>query len=105
MAPQGLFIVAAAAWVTDRIADHKRIGEAQVIVGSSLVAGSAIGPTLAGLVIESVGYRGMFWLLAAVGAIASAIVVIAIPEAKRDTIRVRLTPAVPLRRMNHERHG
>lgn len=80
-AAQGLFIVAAAAWVTDRIADHKRIGEAQVIVGCSLVAGSAIGPTLAGFAIEALGYRGMFWLLAGIGAIATTILVIAIPEA------------------------
>ena len=43
----GLFAVVAAAWVTDRLADPRRAGEAQVIVGSCLVFGSAIGPAAA----------------------------------------------------------
>ena len=67
---QGLFIVVAAAWMTDRLADHKRVGEAQVLVGSALVAGSAIGPTLSGLIVDDLGYRGMFWLLAGIGTVA-----------------------------------
>ncbi len=77
---QGLFIVAAASWVTDRLADPRRVGEAQVLVGSALVAGSAVGPTLSGLVVESLGYRGMFWLLAGVGAVATLIVAALVPE-------------------------
>ena len=77
---QALFAVAAAAWVTDRLADPHRVGEAQVIVGSALVLGSAIGPLLAGLVIEPLGYRGMFWTLAAVGAVATGLVTFLIPE-------------------------
>ena len=32
---QGIFIVLAAAWTTDRLADHKRIGEAQAPAGST----------------------------------------------------------------------
>jgi MFS family permease len=52
---QGLFAVLAAAWVTDRLADPRRVGEAQVLVGSSLVMGSAVGPTLAGLVLGALG--------------------------------------------------
>ncbi len=80
---QGLFIVAAASWVTDRLADPRRVGEAQVLVGSALVAGSAIGPTLAGLVVGVLGYRGMFWLLAGVGALATFVVVAFVPETLR----------------------
>ncbi len=63
----GLFAVLAAAWVTDRLADPRRSGEAQVIVGSCLVLGSAIGPAVAGFVVEPLGYRGLFWALAGVG--------------------------------------
>ena len=37
----GLFAVIAAAWVTDRLADPRQSGHAQVIVGSCLVLGSA----------------------------------------------------------------
>src|SRR4051794_32889171 len=50
-AAQALFAVAAAAWVTDRLADPRRVGEAQVLVGAALVFGSALGPALASLVV------------------------------------------------------
>jgi MFS family permease len=76
----GLFAVVAAAWVTDRLADPRRSGEAQVIVGSCLVLGSAIGPAVAGFVVEPLGYRGLFWALAGVGALATAIVIALVPE-------------------------
>ena len=76
----GLFAVLAAAWVTDRLADPRRSGEAQVIVGSCLVLGSAIGPAVAGLVVEPLGYRGLFLGLAGVGALATAIVAFLVPE-------------------------
>lgn len=76
----GLFAVLAAAWVTDRLADPRRSGEAQVIVGSCLVFGSAIGPAAAGFLVGPLGYRGLFALLAGVGALATAIVVFLVPE-------------------------
>ena len=60
----GLFAVLAAAWVTDRLADPRRAGEAQVIVGSCLVFGSAIGPAAAGFLVGPLGYRGLFAALA-----------------------------------------
>ena len=76
----GCFAVLAAAWVTDRLADPRRSGEAQVIVGSCLVLGSAVGPAVAGFAVESLGYRGLFLALAGVGAVATAIVVFFVPE-------------------------
>ena len=76
----GLFAVLAAAWVTDRLADPRRSGEAQVIVGSCLVLGSAIGPAVAGFLVEPLGYRGLFWALAGVGVVATLIVVALVPE-------------------------
>jgi len=75
----GLFAVLAAAWVTDRLADPRRAGEAQVIVGTSLVLGSAIGPALSGLVVEVLGYRWLFAALAGLGALATLIVAV-VPE-------------------------
>ncbi len=80
---QGLFIVTAAAWMTDRLADHKRVGEAQVLVGSALVGGSAAGPMLAAFVVGPLGYRGMFLFLAGIGMIATFIVVALVPESLR----------------------
>ena len=88
---QSLFVVAAAAWVTDRLADPRRMGEAQVLVGSSLVFGSAVGPLLSGLIVDSLGYRGLFGLLAGIGAAATALVVFCVPE----TFVVRRTPVAP----------
>ena len=76
----GLFAVLAASWVTDRLADPRRSGEAQVIVGSRLVLGSAIGPAVAGFLVEPLGYRGLFGCLAGVGAVATAIVIFLVPE-------------------------
>jgi predicted MFS family arabinose efflux permease len=75
-----LFAVAAAAWVTDRLADPRRVGEAQVLVGAALVLGSALGPALASLVVGSLRYRDTFGLLAGVGAAATALVLVFVPE-------------------------
>lgn len=77
---QALFAVAAAAWMMDRFADPRRVGEAQALVGAALVFGSAVGPALAGLVVGELGFRGMFLLLAGIGAAATTIVVLFVPE-------------------------
>ncbi|WP_165066553.1 MFS transporter [Paludisphaera rhizosphaerae] len=76
----GLFAVLAAAWVTDRLADPRRAGEAQVLVGSCLVLGSALGPAAAACLVGPLGYRGLFAALAALGAIATAVVIFLVPE-------------------------
>ncbi|HVW02642.1 MAG TPA: MFS transporter [Planctomycetaceae bacterium] len=83
-AANGLFAVIAATWVTDRLADPRRSGEAQVIVGTSLVLGSAIGPAVAALFVEQLGYQALFGALAAVGALATGIVVLFVPETLRQ---------------------
>jgi MFS family permease len=75
-----MFAVLAAAWVTDRLADPRRSGEAQVIVGSCLVLGSAIGPAVASFLVGPLGYRGLFAALAGLGALATGIVVSRVPE-------------------------
>ncbi len=66
--------------MTDRLADPRRSGEAQVIVGSCLVFGSAIGPAASSFLVGPLGYRGLFAALAALGAVATAIVVFLVPE-------------------------
>ena len=56
----GLFAVLAAAWVTDRLADHAgQVGRgAQVIVGSCLVLGSAAGAGGVGVPGRTAGLSG-----------------------------------------------
>jgi MFS family permease len=76
----GMFAVLAAAWVTDRLSDARRSGEAQVIVGSCLVLGSAIGPAVASFLVGPLGYRGLFATLAGLGAMATALVILLVPE-------------------------
>lgn len=78
-AASGLFSILCAALVTDRLG-AARASEAQVIVGASLVFGSAIGPALSGPIAEVLGYRGLFGLWAGVGALATAVVVVCVPE-------------------------
>jgi MFS family permease len=77
---QGLFGVLAAAWVTDRFADPRRAGSAQVLVGSGLVLGSALGPLLAGLAVSELGYRGLFAILAGLAGVGTLLVLFWVPE-------------------------
>jgi MFS family permease len=95
-AANGLFAVLAAAWVTDRLADPARAGEAQVIVGTSLVLGSAIGPALSGLAVDALGYRALFAALAGVGAVATAILVVFVPETRSRRAETARPVAAPL---------
>jgi MFS family permease len=96
----GLFAVLAAAWVTERFNDSRRVGEAQVIVGTSLVLGSGIGPACAGWLIESLGYRGTFGVLAGVGVLATLIVALFVPEtvtrANRTSVETDNPKEVPM---------
>lgn len=89
-AAQGFFAVAAAAWVTDRLADPRRVGEAQALVGTALVFGSAVGPALSGLVVDQLGYRGMFGLLAGIGAFATGMILTLVPETMPTSSQTRL---------------
>jgi MFS family permease len=95
-ASNAMFAVLAAAWVTDRLADPRRSGEAQVIVGSCLVLGSAIGPVAAGFLVGPLGYRGLFAALAGVGVMATALVVFLVPETLARLREVNNDEAVDL---------
>lgn len=79
----GLFSIMAGAWLTDRLADPRRVSEAQAIVGTSLVFGSALGPLAAAHVIDLLGYRGMFGALAVVGGISTLTLMAFVPETLR----------------------
>ena len=45
-----------------------------------MVLGSAVGPLLAGLFVEALGYRAMFGLLSATAGLATLIVLVLVPE-------------------------
>jgi MFS family permease len=87
-----MFAVLAAAWVTDRLADPRRSGEAQVIVGCCLVLGSAVGPALASGLVGPLGYRGLFAFLALLGAGATGIVLVLVPETVENGVRTSYRP-------------
>ncbi len=97
----GLFAVLAAAWMTDRLGGAHHAGRAQAIVGTSLVLGSAIGPAASAMLVDPLGYRGLFVLLAAVGAVGVGLIIAFVPETlvpestlSRSRSHERLTPAV-----------
>lgn len=76
----GLFAILAAAWMTDRLGGAIHAGRAQAIVGTSLVMGSAIGPAAASILVDMLGYRGLFALLAGVGAVGTGLIIGLVPE-------------------------
>ncbi|HET6880452.1 MAG TPA: MFS transporter [Pirellulales bacterium] len=76
----GLFSVLAGTWVIDRLGDARRVSEAQAVVGTSLVLGSALGPAAVAPLVEVLGYRGLFGALAVVGGAATVLLIIALPE-------------------------
>jgi MFS family permease len=76
----GLFAVLAAAWVTDRLGGMASAGRAQAIVGTSLVLGSAVGPAASAVMVDQLGYRGLFTLLAGLGFLALGLLVALVPE-------------------------
>ncbi|MGO8899197.1 MAG: MFS transporter [Isosphaeraceae bacterium] len=91
---QALFAVLAAAWVTDRLGDPRKAGEAQVLVGSALVFGSAVGPAVTGFVVDALGYRGTFAALGGVGAVATLLVIGMVPETLKTGDKTREALAV-----------
>lgn len=80
----GLFSVLAGTWVIDRLGDARRVSEAQAIVGTSLVLGSALGPAAVAPFVESLGYRGLFGALAVIGGAATVLLIAAVPETLRS---------------------
>lgn len=86
----GLFSILAGTWVTDRLGDARRVSEAQAIVGTSLVFGSALGPAVAAQFVDLLGYRGLFGALAVVGGISTLTLMAFVPE----TLRPKCLPEV-----------
>jgi MFS family permease len=76
----GLFSVLAGTWVIDRLGDARRVSEAQAIVGTSLVLGSALGPAVSAPLVTVLGYRGLFGTLAVVGGVATLMLMAFVPE-------------------------
>lgn len=79
----GLFSVLAGTWVTDRLGDARRASEAQAIVGTSLVLGSALGPAVSAPLVTALGYRGLFGVLAVMGGVATLLLMALVPETLR----------------------
>ncbi len=52
----------------------ERLGRAMGMLGSASAVGTAMGPTLGGLLIAGLGWRAVFWLLAGLGGICIALV-------------------------------
>lgn len=72
----------------DLVADS-RLGTALGVLGTSSAVGTALGPSLGGLLLAWADWRAAFWGLAGIGVLAAVPALCCIP---RDVGRTRLTP-------------
>lgn len=70
-----------------------RIGRAMGLLGTMSALGTALGPSLGGLVIPVAGWRGIFWVQIPLAALALLLAVVTLPRAAASAG----TPPVPLR--------
>lgn len=64
-----------------QIAGEARVGRAMGLLGTVSALGTAAGPAVGGLVIAAAGWRGIFWLQAALAGLALLLALATLPEA------------------------
>jgi len=81
MGAGGLFALALATVAV--IVPPRDRGRYQGLIGSTFAAGSIIGPALGGLIVDNASWRWVFYVNLPVGAVALAVIAIAIPKRAR----------------------
>ncbi|MEQ7004954.1 MFS transporter [Actinopolymorpha sp. B17G11] len=61
----------------------RRVGTATGIIGATLGAIIAVGPLIAGFLLDNVGFRGAIWFVSACTAVALLLVIVLVPETPR----------------------
>lgn len=87
------FLMTLAMALMRQIASEARIGRAMGLLGTVSALGTALGPSLGGLLIQVIGWRGIFWVQVPLAALA---VILAITMLPTEPARER-APAVSLR--------
>ncbi|CEH14173.1 Synaptic vesicle transporter SVOP and related transporters (major facilitator superfamily) [Ceraceosorus bombacis] len=77
--------------IGDVIPTHRR-GRAYGIFQAGIAGGPSIGPIVGGIIGEEAGWRAIFWLLFALGAVALLLLVLFLPETLRSLVGNGSTP-------------
>lgn len=68
-------------------ADDKHVGRAMGLLGTTSALGTALGPSIGGLLISAAGWRGIFWLQVPLAALSLALIYATVsadaPQAKK----------------------
>jgi MFS family permease len=59
--------------------------------GAASAAGAALGPLVGGLLVDSIGWQGLFWIDAAIAAGCVPLTLVAVQESRDPSVRGRLT--------------
>lgn len=82
----GAVLMALPVSIARDVVSRDRIGSAMGLLGTMSAIGTALGPSVGGLLVAGLGWRAAFFLLAALGAAALALSLAAIPsEPRRDS--------------------
>ncbi|OJV15704.1 MAG: MFS transporter [Verrucomicrobia bacterium 61-8] len=68
-------------------AGEARVGRAMGLLGTASALGTALGPSLGGLIIPMTGWRGIFWMQVPLGALVFAVALMILPAESRKGTR------------------
>ncbi len=86
------FLMTLAMALMRETASEARVGRAMGLLGTVSALGTALGPTLGGVILPLAGWRGIFWVQVPLGLLALGMAAATLPDTGR-----RKTSAVPLR--------
>jgi len=70
-----------------QLAGEARVGRAMGLLGTASALGTALGPSIGGLLISAMGWRGIFWVQVPLAAIALWLAVATLPGgSRRETV-------------------
>ncbi|UOK71475.1 MFS transporter [Ancylobacter polymorphus] len=87
------FLMTLATALMRQTANEARVGRAMGLLGTVSALGTALGPSLGGLLIPVAGWRGIFWVQVPLAALALVLAITMLPA---EPVKER-TPAVRLR--------
>lgn len=90
------FLMTLAMALMRQTANEARVGRAMGLLGTVSALGTALGPTLGGVLIPLTGWRGIFWVQVPLAVLALTLAVTTLPNerAKAKTTRGRLLTAI-----------
>ncbi|GLS78748.1 MFS transporter [Oharaeibacter diazotrophicus] len=87
------FLTTLAMALMRQTADEARVGRAMGLLGTVSALGTALGPSLGGLLIPVAGWRGIFWVQVPLAVLAFALAVATLPDERVKASRASTVPA------------